>query len=316
MVIQISTVSDLQNVNNDLTAIYELVNDIDGGGTDIVKLGSEATPFTGEFRGNNYTISNINIFGVVENSKGLFAVIGDGGKVDDLKLLNIGVSGINYCGCLAGKVLTGATITNCSIVNPVNIITDYWGNLIGYCEGTVKRCYASGGSTRVNTYCAGLIGYCNGATVSNCYSQCNVSATDYAAGFVAKSVNSTFTNCYCAGRVTVSDKNLGGFCVEQTGSTATSCYWDDDVAQVKYSALGTTKTTIEMQTEATFVDYDFNLIWSITASNYPTLIPKDLTLKPPLIGTISINNYSSQLKTNQKSSKLQTNKMTAVLRCK
>lgn len=64
----------------------------------------------------------------------------------------------------------------------------------------------------------------------------------------------------------------GGFCGWEEYSTATSCYWDTETSGTETSALGTGKTTAQMKTESTFVDWDFKNVWRIEEDiTYPYL---------------------------------------------
>jgi hypothetical protein len=64
----------------------------------------------------------------------------------------------------------------------------------------------------------------------------------------------------------------GGFCGYEYNSIATSCYWDKETSGTLVSALGIGKTTAEMKTKSTFIDWDFNTIWNIIETEtYPWL---------------------------------------------
>ena len=54
--------------------------------------GDTPAPFLGTFNGNGYTISNLKIESSNKNT-GLFAYIGTGGKVANLKLVNADITG-------------------------------------------------------------------------------------------------------------------------------------------------------------------------------------------------------------------------------
>jgi len=111
---------------------------------------------------------------------------------------------------------------------------------VGYTEDIVD-CYATGevnGGTEVAQNVGGFV------------------------GTVASRIN--FVNCYSTGKPTGSI-NVGGFCGDVTGSdvTATNCFWDIETSETIFSALGTGKTTREMQTQSTFTGWDFENIWII-----------------------------------------------------
>lgn len=95
---KVSTKADLDNIANDLTGYYMLVNDIDLEGQHIQTIASynnghtsASTGFRGVFDGNGHTIANFyptNIGGTQSNNS-LFGVIGTGGVVRNLNLVNV-----------------------------------------------------------------------------------------------------------------------------------------------------------------------------------------------------------------------------------
>jgi hypothetical protein len=58
---QISTLSQLKSIRNNLSGNYQLINDIDLLSEEWLPMGSEALPFSGIFDGQGYTISNLNL---------------------------------------------------------------------------------------------------------------------------------------------------------------------------------------------------------------------------------------------------------------
>ena len=50
------------------------------------------------------------------------------------------------------------------------------------------------------------------------------------------------------------------------------CFWDIETSGQATSAVGTVKTTAEMQTESTFVGWSFDTVWTIDeGKDYPRL---------------------------------------------
>ena len=177
----ISTVADLQAVNNDLAGDYTLLNDIDLLELSLtglwVPLGSELAPFTGTFDGNDFTIENLRLSFVDDASyQGLF------GHVYDATITNLTIKNFMfvlntsngvyyyYVGGLIGRATSAGTaltwgqsgdtalntITNCVVQNiDLSIICttpnisgcefDYIGGMIGSCEYLeMTDCTASG----------------------------------------------------------------------------------------------------------------------------------------------------------------------------
>src|SRR5690606_7075380 len=77
-------------------------------------------------------------------------------------------------------------------------------------------------------------------------------------------LNSGITNCYSTGLVGALMGGLVGF--QSEGATTINSYWDTETSQKNYSSGGTGKTTAEMITMSTFVDWDFITISEINAA--------------------------------------------------
>lgn len=106
----ISTPVQLQKINENLEAYYQLGANIDLTGLDWKMIGNDEYPFKGTLDGNGYTISNLSI-DKLENNVGLFGY--NSGTLKNIKLTNFSVKGINNVGNLAGS--NSGTITNCTI---------------------------------------------------------------------------------------------------------------------------------------------------------------------------------------------------------
>ena len=81
-VIKISKYDDLLNIINDMSAKYQLTNDINITATDWKAIGDADNPFTGYFNGNGYTITiesfDLSSFWNKQSADvGLFSVISD-----------------------------------------------------------------------------------------------------------------------------------------------------------------------------------------------------------------------------------------------
>lgn len=63
------------------------------------------------------------------------------------------------------------------------------------------------------------------------------------------------------------------------GGTTNDSFWDTEESGVTYSVVGTGKTTEEMQTEATFTNWDFTNTWLITeGASYPSFYIVDFSV--------------------------------------
>ncbi len=221
---EITDWTDLDAVRNNLTASYILMNsltaeDVDyaGLGSDWIPIGNDTAQFTGNFNGNNNTISNLTINLPSTDYVGLFGYVT--GDISNVNLNVVNVTGQNYVGGLAGSINGGSIFNSSSIgivsggghvgglvgstINPAMAISnsystvnvtgsgDYVGGLTGSLEGTITNSYAIGkvnGSSKVG----GLIGIIGGAgsgTLNNSYATGAVTGSSEVGGLVGTLYN-------------------------------------------------------------------------------------------------------------------------------
>jgi hypothetical protein len=191
-------------------------------GTQFNRIGSSGS-FTGTFDGNNHTVSNFTFTSPTTEHVGLFGYVGSSGQVKNLGLTNVNVTGWNDTGGLVGY--NNGTITNCCATGSVTGQGDIGGlgGLVGTSNGgTITNCYATGSVTGSNDITGGLVGYNNG-TIANSYATGNVAGSDETGGLVGGNYGGTITNCYATGNVTGSGWYTGGL-VGYNYGFITNCY--------------------------------------------------------------------------------------------
>ncbi|QPA31415.1 GLUG motif-containing protein [Thermaerobacillus caldiproteolyticus] len=284
----VQTPQDLHNVRNNLTAYYELGNDIDmGSWGNFTPIGTSSAKFIGSFNGKGYKIKNLTInsttayvglFGFTENA-----------TIQNLVIENANVVGqnVNYVGILVGNI-TNSTIKNC------------------YTTGQVNGQYGVGG----------LVGWHYSGLIENCFSHANATGKGRVGGLVGNGAtsNSLVNKCYSTGLVTVTpDPNLynGGLVGSHADSTkVTNSYWDINTSGQTKSAGGIGKTTTEMKTQSTYAGWDFISVWGIN-NDYPYLQMFGVPTAPPKKETISIQSYvnhihSIVIKTNKSTKQIKS----------
>jgi hypothetical protein len=276
----ITDVNQLQEMNNDLDAWYELGNDIDASDTinwnyyyyyfqGFVPIGGYANSFIGTFDGKGHVISNLYI-AIHESGniwKGLFGETM--GNISNVGLTNISVeiSQDDFVGGLAGQ--NRGKIENSFVTGSV-IGDDYIGGLVGVNQGTISNSYATGNVIGVNnpTYIGGLVGL-NQGTISNSYATGNVSGTQCIGGLAGYN-SGTISNSYATGNV-IGDTYVGGLAGRNIGD-CTNSYWDINTSGQSSSEGGEGKTTAEMKQIGTFTNWDFVETWGIEDNQtYPFL---------------------------------------------
>ena len=231
---------------------YELVRSIDLGGAEWTPIGIKGSPFTGEFNGNGYTVSNFKITTTADGYAGLFGY--NKGVIENLGVenftVNVSYRGNVYAGGLVGynsgditnsyatgKVSATSTSTSTSIYTSARA---YAGGLVGYNSGDITNSYAtgkvsatstSGSTSSASAYAGGLVGYNDGGSITNSYATGKVSATAddddaYAGGLVGSNYEGSITNSYATGNVSATSSRsaayAGGLAGYNSGSILNS----------------------------------------------------------------------------------------------
>lgn len=248
---------------------------------------------------NSYSESNVtgteNVGGLIGqldangNVTGCYAVGNVYGSASELG----GLIGENY-----GNVINSFAMGN--VYGGVSSASA--GGLIGYSEGFISTCYATGDVTTTSNNMGGLVGDMNGI-LENSYATGDISGEGSVGGFVGMSENNAnitncfavgsatntagntggligrnegnITNCYSSGEVDGIGENDGGLVGLDTsgdwGNSITGSYWNLQMSEQNSSAGGTGLTTAQMKNQSSFVDWDFGSVWEITAGYFPNL---------------------------------------------
>ncbi len=228
----ISTCSGLEDIADDLTEDYVLINDIDCSGVPtFTQIGSYGSPFTGTLDGQGYEVSNIH---VSTTYAGLFLRIAAGGVVKNLGLVDIDYDASTYSGAFAS-----------------------------YLEGTLTHVYASGSlDCTPGAYCGGLAGYTPEATaiVTSSYSNVNLVGGGYLGGIIGRFSTGTIENVYASGIISGSDTNgIIGSVDGGVTPNVTGAYFDATRSTASAESFSNSKTTAQMMTQSTFSDWDFTV---------------------------------------------------------
>jgi len=264
----IYNVVDLQNVVGDLEAWYELPNDIDAEETENWNDGQGFIPigqtgaFQGHLDGRGHKIKKLYINldaherrfpeGDIRNNQGLFNELGENAEVKNLGLEDV------YINREAG---TGFAIR-----------TERAGAIAGISKGSISCCWATG-EIRVHgtstppgsayNYAGGLVSENHGG-IFNSFTQGTVSVyggSDRAGGIVGTNgADGHICCCYATCKVDVYPYDVGGISYCNEGLIEKS-YWNIDLTPKSEGGEG--KTTGQMKSKATYVDWDFDTIWDI-----------------------------------------------------
>ena len=232
---QIATPDDLNDVRNEASAYYIVVNDIDmkdytvDGINSMKPIGEAAAPFSGTIDGQGFTIKNYT-YNSSEDNVGLFSLVTNA-TIKNLNIENFDISGKNYVGILVGNVSEGLVVDNVNIkTSTLTGSANYIGGLVGYINeskninnkfNNITTDINITGAERVG----GLIGYSNQSIndanleITNTTASGNITGNKFVGGlvgYVLNSKNSSITlenntNNYLITGSSSSTESIAGF---------------------------------------------------------------------------------------------------------
>ena len=294
----ISTWYDLDAARHNLSGNYSLINDLDsttpgyeelasptaneGKGWDPIGSFIPSIGFVGlrgSFDGQGYEIRDLFINRPNESLIGLFGVVGEGGVIKNIGMVNVTVTGCADVGGLVGwnrgtvsySYSTGNVTGHGYYTDTFKELSSGVGGLVGSnFEGTVSNSYSAGNVTGEDGV-GGLVGG-NVGTVSNSYSTSRVIGEDGVGGLVGWNgvisiggTANTVSNSYSTGNVTGNYWYAGGLVGLFRYGIGKNNFWDTETSgrlpRFRKREGGTGKTTTEMQDFTTFSGAG----WNITA---------------------------------------------------
>ena len=218
--VPIANVNDLQNINQNLSGNYCLMNDIDAsatatwnGGAGFVPIGDASSPFSGLFDGKNHVINGLAINNGNADYIGLFG--NSGGTILNVGLSNVSIAGGNNTGGLAGNnsgfVQNSYTTGNVAGSSQV-------GGLVGLNAvfgGSIKNSHSNASVTGGDEV-GGLVGESSQlginspVTIANSYATGSVSGENEVGGLVGNNINGWIDRSYATGSVTGINVYIGG----------------------------------------------------------------------------------------------------------
>ncbi len=235
------------------------------------------------------TISNCYVKGgsiYSSNGDSIGGVVGENrGTVSDCN------STANVFGGVGNGGIVGrnrGTIIRCHSSGEVSGPNQQTGGIAGNNSGNVIECWVTG-TISAFSQGGGLVGanFADGMII-NCYSHAGVSSFNgiggkWIGGLVGWNGGSIRT-CYSVGSV-IGTKDVGGLVGVDNKGQVLSSFWDVQTSGQTTSGGGTGKTTAEMQSANTFVDWGRYPVWTIDeGKDYPRLAWQNMPGK--LIGTL------------------------------
>lgn len=115
---EISSCSHINDIRNNLSSNYSIVNDIDCSGVNITQIGDETRPFKGNLYGNDYTISNLT-FNSSSASESIFYAMNNA-TITDLTIKNAYINTTKDASFISIKVENRSLINNTHITGEIN----------------------------------------------------------------------------------------------------------------------------------------------------------------------------------------------------
>ena len=302
-VINISSCTDLQAMKNNLKGRYVLKKNIDcaesalwNDGKGFEPIGIE-TAFTGSLDGEGHFIKDLYMNRPNTNRVGLFSLTSKA-KIDDLRFINVDITGSNDVGVVAGEVLNttitkvnvvsgdlragafraGAIVGNARSSRIFNSFTDLdieadreAGGIVGKCLScSVIKC-ASYANIVTDTYSGGIIGFATSPVIRNSYFQGELEAERFIGGLIAYNENTaSITNCYASNTMKAIGglRDVGGLIgtgnIEDLVSVKSS-YWNRSKINLATSfGGGEAKTTSELQSKKALIKIGISEIFGLT----------------------------------------------------
>ncbi len=242
---KVDTVCRLQAVQNALSAHYELVADLNAteanlwnDGMGFIPIGDGDVGFSGIFNGNGMTISNLIVNRPAVSGVGLFGKLSPGGKIQNLNLEDVKITGMNQVGGLAGY--SGGTISGFTVTGVV-VGGQEVGGVVGTLgegatveNGLVKETVSAAGN-----YAGGLVGRMENSTVQASIAIAQVSAAgNYAGGLVGgMGKGAMVKNSVATGDVSTAENYAGGLVGEMgKGAAVKNSVATGDVSAAGFSA--------------------------------------------------------------------------------
>jgi hypothetical protein len=246
--ITLCTCEDLNLTRDDLTANYQLQNNINctntstwNTDTGFTPIGDSSTKFTGTFDGQNYNITDLSINRSSTSYVGLFGYTNLDASIYDVSLLNVNVTGYEYVGSLVGYSYN-TSVTNCHMTG--NVSSNYYrlGGLIGQTTyGNVTGCSADVELTSLTSdsiLIGGLIGQIYTRTVvADCEANIfyNGSTGETVGGFAGGiHYYSTTNNCSASGEI-IGLNSLGGFVGAINNNPLVNNSWSSTTVTLNYT---------------------------------------------------------------------------------
>jgi hypothetical protein len=222
-------------------------------------IGKDTIYFTGNYYGKGFGINQLNI-NRKDSLIGLFGIIGEDAKIQDLGLTNMSIKGGRYVGGIVG-LNNGGKIERCFTTglcegSNSNLGWGAIGGVVGYNAGYVKYSYSNASIQSTYDVVGGLAGL-NAGYISCSYSSGVVKARTYVGGLVGFNYYILY-HSYSRSIIQGFDY-IGGLVGYGDPYYVLSGFWDKEISGQSLSYGGEGLTTVLMKGPNDYVkaDWDF-----------------------------------------------------------
>lgn len=230
----LTTVAELQAVDGDRSAHYELGADIDASETENWNDGAGFEPlgdgsltdqmdygnaFRGAFDGNGYEIRELYVNRPERDRIGLFELFPGSATIENVTLVDIDVTGATTVGGLVGP--SGCELTQCHVSGTVAGRQNV-GGLVGRNSSTIADSDVTATVTSENRSAGGLVAL-NRGTITRSFASGDVSGDQTIGGLVGRN-ESAVTESYATGDVTTGGEGGGLVGMNTSGGSVTDSY--------------------------------------------------------------------------------------------
>jgi len=203
---------------------YTLGTNIDASGTDqwnggdgFAPIGNETDAFSGSFDGSGYLISELSVSRTTD-SVGLFGEIADDGRIENVGLESINISGDSDVGGVVGS--SSGEIETVYVTGDVDGNGENVGGVVGNNSGTMERLDATTAVDGADKNVGGVVGY-NTGNIETVHASGAVGG-DTTGGLVGEN-DGTIVGSYATGVV---DGGTAGGLVGDNSGILEDAYWD------------------------------------------------------------------------------------------
>jgi len=208
MSVEISDWNDLDNVRNDLSGDYVLVNDLDSETDGYAGIGDDWNPigeqeldgdfYEGIFDGDGFEIRDL-IVDTTERNVGLFSGLRSPGEIRNLSVVGDITTTSDSLNAAVLCSENRGLIENCDTAGSVTASSlSALGGLVGRNEGPISESYATG-SVEGDENVGGLVGF-NPSTISGSYATGSVEGDENVGGLIGRN-GDIISDSYATGTV-------------------------------------------------------------------------------------------------------------------